>query len=57
MFLTVNPDFSGVFAELPRSISDAAHFYQAEGRNTADKFFWPQYLALNYPVPFVDQLK
>ena len=22
-----------------------------------DKLFWSQYLALNYPVPFVDQLK
>ena len=29
MFLISNPDFSGVFAELPRSISDAAQFYQA----------------------------
>ena len=57
MFLIVNPDFSGVFAELPHSISDAAHFYRAEGRNTADKLFWSQYLAPNYPVPFADQLK
>ena len=46
-----------MFAELPRSISDAAQFYQAEERNTADKLFWSQYLALNYPVPFADQLK
>ena len=52
MFLIVNPDFSGVFAELPHSISDAAQFYRAEGRNTADKLFWLQYLAPNYPVPF-----
>ena len=57
MFLILNPDFSGVFAELPRSISDAAQFYQAEERNTVDKLFWSQYLAPNYPVPFVDQLK
>ena len=42
--------------ELPRSISDAAQFYRAEERNTADKLFWSQYLAPNYPVPFVDQL-
>ena len=56
MFLIVNPDFSGVFAELPHSISDAAHFYRAEGKNTADKLFWSQYLAPNYPVPFADQL-
>ena len=57
MFLIVNPDFSGVFAELPHSISDAAQFYRVEGRNTADKLFWSQYLAPNYPVPFADQLK
>ena len=57
MFLIVNPDFSGVFAELPHSISGAAQFYQAEGRNTADKLLWSQYLAPNYPVPFADQLK
>ena len=47
----------GVFAELPRSVSDAAQFYRAEERNTADKLFWMQYLAPNYPVPFADQLK
>ena len=57
MFLILNPDFSGVFAELPRSISYAAQFYRAEERNTADKLFWSQYLAPNYPVPFADQLK
>ena len=57
MFLILDPDFSGVFAELPRSISDAAQFYRAEERNTAGKLFWSQYLAPNYPVPFVDQLK
>ena len=47
----------GVFAELPRSISDAAQFYRAEERNTTDKLFWMQYLAQNYRVPFSDQLK
>ena len=57
MFLIWNPDFSGVFVELPCSISDAAQFYRAEERNTADKLFWSQYLAPNYPVPFADQLK
>ena len=57
MFLILNPDFSGVFAELPHSISDAAQFYRSEERNTADKLFWSQYLAPNYPVPFADQLK
>ena len=43
--------------ELPRSISDAAQFYRAEGGNIADKLFWMQYLAPNYLVPFSDQLK
>ena len=57
MFPILNPDFSGVFAELPHSISDAAQFYRSEERNTADKLFWSQYLAPNYPVPFADQLK
>ena len=57
MFLILNPDFSGVFAELPRRISDAAQFYRAEERNTAEKLFWSQYLAPNYPVPFADQPK
>ena len=57
MFLILNPDFSGVFTELPRSISDVAQFYRAEERNTADKLFCSQYLAPNYPVPFADQLK
>ena len=57
MFLIVNPDCSGVFAELPHSISGAAQFYRAEERNTAGKLFWSQYLAPNYLVPFADQLK
>ena len=43
MFLILNPDFSGVFAELPRSIADAAQFYRAEERNTVDKLFWSQF--------------
>ena len=46
-----------MFAELPRSISDATQFYQAEERSTAKKLFWSQYLAPKYPVPFADQLK
>ena len=46
-----------VFAELPCSISDAAQFYRAEEKKTAEKLFWSQYLALNYPVSFINQLK
>ena len=47
----------GVFAELPCSISDATQFYRAEEKGTAEKLFWLQYFAPNYPVPFADQLK
>ena len=39
MFLILSLNFSKVFAELPCSISDAAQFYRAEERNTADKLF------------------
>ena len=54
MFLILNPDFSGVFAELPRSISDAAQFYRTKEKKSAERDFWSQYLAPNYPVPFTD---
>lgn len=53
----MNPDFSRAFADLPRSTSDAAQFYRADKKETTEKLFWLQYLAPNYPVLFVDQLK
>ena len=34
----------GVFADLPRSISDAAEFYQAEEGSSTEKLFWSQYI-------------
>ena len=43
--------------DLPRSISDAALFYRTEEKKSAERNFWSQYLAPNYPVPFIDQLK
>ena len=46
-----------MFADLLRSISDAAQFYRTEERKSAERNFWSQYLAPNYPVPFIDQLK
>ena len=46
-----------MFADLPCSISDASQFYRAEEKKSAEKHFWSQYLAPNYPVPFIDQLK
>ncbi|XBI96304.1 hypothetical protein VPH35_032606 [Triticum aestivum] len=47
---------TGTFADLPCSISDATQFYRAEKKKSMEKDFWSQYLAPNYPVPFVDQL-
>ena len=43
--------------DLPHRISDAAQFYLSEERESAGRNFWSQYLAPNYPVPFIDQLK
>ncbi|XBI93146.1 hypothetical protein VPH35_030059 [Triticum aestivum] len=48
---------AGEFADLPCSISDAAQFYRTEEKKSAGKHFWSQYLALNYPMPFINQLK
>ena len=31
---------SGAFADLPRSVSDAAQFYQAEDGSSTEKLFW-----------------
>ena len=45
------------FADLPHSISDATEFYRAEEGSSTEKLFWSQYLALEHPVPFSDQLK
>ena len=46
-----------MFADLPRSISDAAQFYQAEEGRSTEKLFWSQYLAPEHPVLFSHQLK
>ena len=47
----------GAFADLPRSVSDAAEFYRAEGGGSTDRLFWPHYAAPEHPVSFTDQLK
>ena len=47
----------GAFADLPRSVSDAAEFFRAEEGSSTEKLFWSQYLAPEHPVPFTDQLK
>ena len=44
----------GAFADLPRSVADAAEFFRAEEGSTTEKLFWLQYLAPEHPVPFSD---
>ena len=46
-----------VFVDLPRSVSGAAEFFQAEEGSSTEKLFWSQHLAPEHPVPFSDQLK
>ncbi|XBI04787.1 hypothetical protein VPH35_133028 [Triticum aestivum] len=48
---------AGAFADLPRSVSDAAAFYQAEEGSSTEKVFWSQYTEAGHPVPLSDQLK
>ena len=45
---------SGAFADLPRSVSDAAQFYQAEDGSSTKKLFWSQYAEVEHPVPMSD---
>ena len=45
------------FADLPRSVSDAAEFYRAEEGSSTEKVFWSQYAEAEHPVPLSDQLK
>ena len=47
----------GAFADLPRSVSDAAHFYQAEEGSSTEKLFWSQYTGTEHLIPMSDQLK
>ena len=47
----------GAFADLPRSVSDAAKFYQAEEGSSTEKLFWSQYTGTEHPMPVSDQLK
>ena len=47
----------GAFADLPRSVSDAAAFYRAEEGSSTEKVFWSQYAEAGHPVPLSDQLK
>ena len=45
------------FADLPRSVSDAAAFYRAKEGSATEKVFWSQYTEGGHPVPLSDQLK
>src|SRR3954471_3500951 len=47
----------GAFADLPRSVSDAATFYRAEEGSSTESVFWSQYSEAGHPVPLSDQLK
>ena len=47
----------GAFADLPHSVADAAKFFRAEEGSSTEKLFWSQYLAVEYLLPFSDQLK
>ena len=44
----------GAFADLPRSVSDAAEFYRAEGGGSTEKLFWSQYATPEHPMSFTD---
>ena len=45
------------FADLPRSVSDATKFDQAEEGSSMEKLFWSQYTGTEHPMPVSDQLK
>ena len=47
----------GAFADLPRSVSDAAEFYRAEEGSSTEKLFWSKYAGAEHPTPLSDQLK
>ena len=47
----------GAFIDFPRSVSDAAKFYQAEEGSSTEKLLWSQYTETEHPMPLSDQLK
>ena len=46
-----------MFADLPRSVADAAEFFPTKEVSSMEKLFWSQYLPLEHLVPLSDQLK
>ena len=57
LLLTRIQSSPGAFADLPRSVSDAAAFYRANEGSSTEKVFWSQYAEAGHPVPLSDQLK
>ena len=47
----------GAFADLQRSVSDAAEFYRAQEGSSTEKLFWSQYAGAEHSTPLSDQLK
>ena len=47
----------GAFADLPRSVSDAAAFYRAEEGSSTEKVFRSKYVEARHPLPLSVQLK
>ncbi|XBH70563.1 hypothetical protein VPH35_098199 [Triticum aestivum] len=47
----------GAFADLPRSVSDAAEFYRAEEGSSTEKLFGSHYTGTEHPMPLSGQLK
>src|SRR5512133_2103618 len=57
LLLTRIQSSPGAFADLPRSVSDAAAFYRGQEGSSTEKVFWSQYSEDCHPVPPSDQLK
>ena len=47
----------GAFADLPRSIANAAKFFHAKEGISMEKLLWSQYLAPEYQAPLSDEMK
>ena len=47
----------GAFADLPRSVPDAAKYYLAKEGSSTEKLFWFRYTGTEYLMPVSDQLK
>ena len=57
LLLTQVRSSPGAFADLPRSVSDAAKYYQAEEGSSTETLFWSQYTGTKHLMPMSDQLK